>query len=135
MVQQVSRRLLSFLWDLELDFLDDDGEGEHEDTHEKEEAIADHVGQEDLVRHRDVGNPFVGRVTLRSDPMITILTLRKDPRPGVFGISSRDDRLFSLTLYCPKCLQSTTGVFISSSFFSFLVLFCCVKRDNVMSVN
>lgn len=62
LVQQISRRLLSFRWDLELDFLDHDREGEYEDAHEQEEAIADHVGQEDLVRHREIRDPIVGRV-------------------------------------------------------------------------
>lgn len=62
LVQQIPRRLLSFLRDLELDSLDDDREDEHEYAHEQEEAIADRVGQKDLVRHRDVRNSVVGRV-------------------------------------------------------------------------
>ena len=92
LVQQIPRRLLSLLWNLKLDFLDDDREGEHEDAHEQKEPIADHVGQEDLVRHRD----FVRRVGgLDSDD------------------SSRDDRLFSLPLYLFDIHPRTAGVYVS----------------------
>ena len=51
LVQEVPGCLSALGCHLILYVLDDDGEGEHEDAHEKEEAIGDHVGQRHLVRH------------------------------------------------------------------------------------
>ena len=45
LVQKIPCCLMSFCRDLKLDVLDNDGEGDHEDAHQKEEAIGDHIGQ------------------------------------------------------------------------------------------
>lgn len=112
LVQQIPCCLSAIFWDFILNVLDNHREGKHEDAHKNEEAIADPIGQEDLVRHREY-----------------IIGVGPDPRKKKFSpplrLFLRNSCLFSSILYYPMCIQLTAGVrsvFLFPSRVSLLVM-------------
>lgn len=101
---------MSFCRDLELDVLNNDGEGDHEDAHQKEEAIGDHIGQKHFT------HCILSRCCLVSLLLMSSLNIKDSAAP--FD-SVRDSVLFTGSMECFLLvfnMKMTTGVFVRDVF-------------------